>query len=331
MGSVTTMTVGVDNVAGLWTTYIIRKAIPGLKGNLILADYARPAMIPKGVGGYIGRWLVPTMRRGSTTPIADGSATISATAMVTITSVEATIADYGEWFPTGDLAMNTEITEALDIYADIVAYAGATCIDDLLYNEACSTARGFSNYFASRDTTINTAGMTHGDTLILPDLAYARAFMLANDAPGFQSLNGDYLVLIHPNQEVNMITDVTSARLSWAEQNKYVPAGYEKLVDANRLVGRWGGMSIQRSTTTGQSVTHGVFAYKSLLLADWGLGWLGVGESGPKAPRIIRKSPGPNSTNDPLETMHTLGWKVRAVARVLDRASRGLIIYSSKT
>ena len=59
-----TVTTNDGFLNSLWTTYIIRKAVPGLKGNLVLADYARPAMIPKGAGGYIGRWLVPSMRRG---------------------------------------------------------------------------------------------------------------------------------------------------------------------------------------------------------------------------------------------------------------------------
>jgi hypothetical protein len=187
-----TITAGTADVAGLWSTYIIRKAVPGLKGNLLMADYAKPAMIPTGVGGYIGRWLVPTMRRGSTTALTEG-ATLpgpTPTNMTTITSVEATIADYGEWFPIGDLSRNSEITEALDIYSDIVAYAGASCIEDLLYNEAISPARGFSNYFTSRDTTINAGRLTvpNGDTLILPDLVLAAQYLRI--APGSRSSPG---------------------------------------------------------------------------------------------------------------------------------------------
>ena len=89
-------------------------------------------------------------------------------------------------------------------------------------------------------------------------------------------------------------------------------------------------MTIYRTTTI-QSTQHTQFGYAGLIFADWALGWLGLGETGPKAPRIIKKGPGPTTTSDPLDTTHTLGWKVRAVARVLDRAARGLIIYSSQT
>lgn len=332
-----TISTGSVNVPGLWTTYIIRKAVPGLKSNLLFADYARPAMIPKGVGGYIGRWLVPTMRRGSTTALSQTAAVPTAPTenMVTISSVEATIADYGEWFPTSDLAQQSQISEALDIYADVIGYAGATCIEDLIYNEGCGTASaslGFANYFSSHDTTINGGNLllNQGDTLILPDLVYAAQFLRANDAVGFPSLGGDYMVAIHPNQETGMITDVTTLRLSWATQNQYTPNGFKQLVDNNKFVGRWNGTTILRTTTV-RSTAYTTFAYKTMMLADWGVGWLGLGETGPKAPQIIRKDPGPSSTNDPLNIYHTLGWKVRAVARVLDRNSRGLIIYSAQS
>jgi hypothetical protein len=258
--------------------------------------------------------------------------------MVTITSVEATIGDYGEWFPISDLATDSQITEAADIYADIIAYAGATCIEDLLYltaiggNLGATNALGFQNYFTSHDTAVGGGNylLNQGETLILQDLVYSAGFLRSRDAKGFASLGGDYMVMIHPNQETSMITDVTTLRLSWANQNQYTPAGFSQLVDNQKLVGRWNGTTILRTTTVTSTAYTG-FGYKSLMLSDWGLGWLGLGETGPKAPRIIRKSPGPTTTNDPLDMQHTLGWKVRMVARVLDRANRGVIIYSSQS
>jgi hypothetical protein len=43
---------------------------------------------------------------------------------------------------------------------------------------------------------------------------------------------------------------------------------------------------------------------------------------------IKYKVPGPQSTNDPLDTNCTMGWKLRTVARNLDAANRSLVVYS---
>lgn len=318
--SASNITMGATNVS-LWTTYILKKFVPGLKAKLFFTDYARPAMLPRGAGN-IARWLVPTMRVGSTTALTDGSSGAAANA-VTITGVEGTIADYGEYFNVTDLAQETEVSTALDAYRDIMEYAGAGAINTLIYNAADDA----TNFHHVGDSTITGVTLAAADILQAQDFAIVANFFNARDATGFEKLGGDFLLAIHPDAEFELVTDVTNTRLSWSEVNKHVPAGFDTLVNNHRFVGRLGGVTALRTTLIG-TVTEDVAAYVNVALADYGVGWLGLGESGPRRPEIKYKRPGPQSTNDPLDTNNTMGWKARMVAANLDAGNRSLIVYS---
>jgi len=317
------ITVGAADVS-LWTTYIIKKLVPGLKAELIFGDYAEPAQIPSRFGAFVARWLVPTMRVGSTSALTDGSSG-APTDAITISRVEATIADYGEHFSITDLARDSEISTALDSYKDIIMYAGASALDTLIYNAAVTA----SNFLHAGDTTITGVTLAAGDNLKAKDFPIIGAYFRARNAKGWDKLSKDFMLAIHPDTERFLVTDVTTAALSWSEVNKHVPAGFEQLINNHRFVGRLNGVSCLRTTIVG-TITEDVLAHRCIALARYGVGWLGLGENGPRAPEIKIKSPGPQSTNDPLDTLHTMGWKLRAVARLLD-SSRALVVYSAAT
>lgn len=319
--SASNITMGATNVS-LWTTYILKKFVPGLKAKLFFTDYARPATLPK--GGYnVARWLVPSMRVGSVTALTDGSSGAASNA-ITITGVEATIADYGEWFNVTDLAAETEVTAALDAYRDILEYAGAGAINTLIYNAGLAA----TNFIHAGDSTIAGVTLVAGDRLLARDFPVIAGFFRARNVPGFNSLSGDYMLAMHPDVETFLVTDVTNTRLSWSEVNKYVPAGFQQLVDNHRFVGRLNGVSAMRTTLVKIDTEDITSAAFNLALGDYGVGWLGLGESGPRTPEIKYKVPGPQSTNDPLDTNRTMGWKARMVARNLDAANRSLVVYS---
>lgn len=316
------ITVGGADVS-VWTTYIIKQLVPGLKAELNFADYAEPATLPRGAGGYVARWLVPQMRVGSTTALTDGSSG-SATDMVTISGVEATIADYGEWMNISDLANETDISTALDGYKDIIQYAGAAAIDTLIYNAGIAG----TNFLHCGDTTTGGTTLAAGDQLKAKDFPVIGGFFRTQNAKGWDKLSGDFMLSIDPDvSEISLTTDVTTGALSWSEVNKHVPVGFEQLINNHRFVGRLNGVTALRTTIIKQD-TEDVQAKFCVALARYGVGWLGLGQGGPKAPQVIMKQPGPQSTNDPLNTNNTLGWKVRAVARNLDVA-RALTVYSA--
>lgn len=319
--SASNITVGATNVS-VWTTYLLRKFVDGLKANLFFTEYAEKATIPRGAGAYVARWNVPTMRIGSTTAIVDGTWGSAASA-ITLTGVEATIADYGEYINITDLARESQLTGALDQYSDIMSYAGAGAINTLIYNQAKSA----TNFLHAGDTATGGTTLASGDTLKAPDIAFVSQFFRGKDAVGFSNLSGDYMMAIHPDAEYDLVTDVTTAALSWTEVNKYVPRGFDQLIENHRFVGRMNGVSVLRTTLVG-TVTEDIAAHVNVALAKWGVGWLGLGSSPETMPEIIPKRPGPQSTNDPLNINCTLAWKVRMATKILDAGNRALVVYT---
>ncbi len=320
----TTPVVGGSFSEALWSTYILRKFVPGLKAELLFANYAERASIPAGAGGRVARWNVPQMRNGSTVVLTAG-AIVTETAMVDVVAVENTIADYGEHFRIDDLAKETQVSTALDAYKDIVTYAGATAIDQLVYNAAVAT----SGFLHCTDTVVGGATLGNAQQFKLVDVPVITGYFRGNNAKGWDNLSKDFMLAIHPDMEFALVTDVTTTELSWNHVNKHVPEGFDQLINNHRFVGRFNGLSILRTTMIG-TVDEDVDAYRCLALARWGVGWAGLGAKGPMTPTIKMKSPGPNSTNDPLDQIHTLGWKVRATGKLLQNET-ALVVYSSVT
>ena len=315
---------GAD-VAGLWTEYINRKFVPGLKARTIFSDYAEPASIPRGAGGHICIWNVPTMTEGSVAALSACSSGTK-TDMITITKVTAGVTSYGTWFEIDDLAEQTQIRGALDQYRDIVEYAGGTAIDRLIINEAAS---GLTSFLHAGDVSTGGVTLAVGDQLKALDLPVIAEYFRSNNAVGWDKLSGDFMLGIHPAVEKTFVTHVTTDELSWAEVNKHVPMGFEQLINNHQFVGRLNGVSVLRTTMIATVTEPDVAAYVNVALARWAVGWLGIGTA-PKQASIKIKRPGPQTTNDPLDMCNTMGWKVQAAAKVLD-ANRGLIVYSSTT
>lgn len=315
------VTPGVSAVSGVWTTYINRGFVDGLKANLVFADYAEPASIPKGAGAYIARWNLPGMYNGTTTALTDGTSG-SSRALYTISNVEATIADYGEWFGVGSLAKDSAVSGTLDVYREQCEYAGATSIDLLIRNAAITS----TNFLHAGDLTTGGATLAAGDDLTAQDLPVIASFFRAQNAKGWKKLSGDYMLAINPDMELDLVTDVTTTRLSWSEVNKHVPAGFAQLIDNQRFVGRINGVTALRTTMIG-TITEDVAAYQAVALARYGVGWLGL-DGAAKKPMIKIKTEG--GTFDPLDTLNTVGYKVRGVSALLD-SNRALVVYSDIT
>lgn len=311
--------------SGLWTTYILRKFVDGLTANLFFPDYCRPAKVPKGVGGYQAKWNLPTYKIGSVTALVPGTIK-SVGSGITIEVATGEIKDYGDFFQIDDLANDSQVSTALDEYKDMMAYEGAGAINKLLYNQAITA----TNFLHAGDDAISGVALAAGDNLTITDVAFVSKYFRGKDARGFEKLGGDFMLAIHPDAEYWLVTEAPTdgSKIAWTDVNKHVPAGYDMLVKNHRYVGRFSGTTVLRTTLV-DTVTEDVSAHKNVALADWGVGWLGLGQSGPKAPTVKFKSPGPQSTNDPLDQVHTLGWKVRMAAKILDATNRCLIVYSA--
>lgn len=323
------VTADVGGLTGVWTdVYILRRFVDMLKAELLFAKFSEPAMIPKNTGGYVARWNIPQSFSGSTTVLTEASAgTVGERTSTGINSVESTINTYGEFMKLGEIASDSWTPGTGEVFAEQFSYAGADAIDNLIYTQA----KLATNDLTSGDTTAGTGTTPTAATVArITDFSAIAGFFYGQNAKGFKGLGGDFVWLMHPNQEVDLVTELTTDSTSaWRQTFRNTDKVVNTLIDNHRMVGSFGSVTAFRTTQI-DSAVEGVTTYVSIALARWGLGWAGLGEQGPTAPVMKRKRPGPNDTSQPLDLYETIGWKVKLAAKLLDN-SRILIVYSGSS
>ena len=316
------------NAAGLWTTYILRKFIPALRDNLVLSQYAEKASLPKGEGALVARWNKMANLAVDAVALDEGSATDNMITEVAVTSVEATVASYGQWMQISDLAEESVTRSALDAYSDTFAYAGAKVLDKLIYNQAVAT----TSLLKSGDTSATTEIMVSTNVLTAQDAVVVGELLRANNARGFESLGNKYYFGISAEQELDLVTDVTTTRLSWSNVFQHTSPGLDRIVNKTNgdVVGAIGrvvvGLCDAVDTVVAESTTN-VTVYRGIALSRHGVGWLGFGTK-QTSPKIIMKRPGSGDTSNPLNQYMTVGYKFKGVSKLLD-SSRAFTVYSA--
>ena len=323
--------------AGLITTSIRRKFIPRLKNKLRFDPYCASGKLEMRGGSKTLRWNLAADIGAFTTALTENTTSYGVVpegkiSTITITSVLQTVSDYGAWTPISDLAESVWTSETREEYADIFSYSAAKTKDTLLRDAALAT----TSYFTAQSTA--TAGTTiwATSTAIAQDLNYIRGAFDQADCDAFDSLGGNYLLVIHGEVEQDMVADVTTGRLSWSPLIQSVNAGYDRITNY-KGPGALLGVAVMRSNNIGTVVlttsstpiglgAAGVTVYKCVALADHGIGKTTLDQS---EPRIIRKTPGPGTVSVPLDTFGTLGWKMR-LAQGLLSSTRALTYYAAK-
>jgi len=325
---------GATESAGLITTSIRRKFIPRLLNKLRFDPYCASGKLEMRGGSKTLRWNLASDIGVYTTALTEDTlTTANQINTLTITSVLQTVSDYGAWAPQSDLSDSVWTNETRNEFADMFAYSAAKTKDTLLRNAALATTTAFwaQGTGTGAPTTVFATG-----TAIAQDLNYIRGAFDQADCDAFDSIGGNYLLVIHGEVEQDMVADVTTGRLSWSPLIQNVPAGYDRITNY-KGPGALLGIAVMRSNnidtitlTTGStpigSGAAGITVYRNVALADHGIGKTTLDQA---EPRIIRKNPGPSTVSVPLDTYGTIGWKMR-LAQGLLSSSRALTYYAAK-
>jgi len=318
---------GTGGVSGVWTTYINKKFVDMLTPNKVIAKFAEPAQLPKQAGGYVARWNIPQRLAGVTTALTEASATAGEIANTTISSVEATVSEYGQWMKVSDLAADTNIRGTLDVYAEQFSDAAI----DTIELKCAASALTTTNYLYADEKAANIGTMTTADIATAQTFVAIGGFFNGQNARGHSSIGGRFAWFIHPDQEVDIQAEVTTDALSWSNVKMHTPEGYKEMNSLDtKMVGSLGQVCAFRTTNIG-TVTETVNTYQSFALARHGVGFIDLDNAKPQdmgGNYIKIKRPGPNDTSQPLDMYQTIGYKIRAQSRLLD-ASRALVVYSA--
>lgn len=288
-----------------YSKYLIENAKPAL----VYDQFGQKHNIPKNGGKTIEfRKYYPLPK--ATTPLTEG--VTPAGKALTVSTVTATVKQYGDFVPLTDMllltAIDNNLVQALDLLG---AQAGATL--DTVTREILMG--GTSVQYAEGQVT-SRATLTAEHKLTVKAVRLAARFLKKQNAP---KIDGGYVAIIHPDIAYDIQDDP-----DWKEWNKYTTS--DKMFQGEigkianvRFVETTEAKIFARAGASNQDV------YATLVLGANAYGTTNIEGGGLET---IVKQLGSGGTEDPLNQRGTAGWKatktaVRLVEQFMVRVETG--------
>ena len=290
----TTLSGGLsDEMKTYYSDYLIDNAQP----ELVHDQFGQKHPIPKNGGKTIEfRKFVPLGK--ALTPIEEGKTPDGQS--LTVTKLEATVQQYGNYVTLSDLIQLTAIDNTLVETTKLLgAQAGMTL--DTITREVLN---GGTNVIYAGGKEARTA-LTADCKLTVDDIYKAARFLKAQNAP---KIEGGYVAIIHPDVAYDLMRDE-----EWIDVHKY--SATSEIFEGE--IGKLGGVRFVETTEAKIFADAGASnrdVYSTLVL---GANAYGVTELEGGGLQHIVKQLGSGGTSDPLNQRGTAGWKATKVAERL--------------
>lgn len=288
-----------------YSKYLIENAKPAL----VYDQFGQKHNIPKNGGKTIEfRKYSPLPK--ATTPLTEG--VTPAGKALTVSTVTATVKQYGDFVPLTDMllltAIDNNLVQALDLLG---AQAGATL--DTVTREILMG--GTSVQYAEGQVT-SRATLTAEHKLTVKAVRLAARFLKKQNAP---KIDGGYVAIIHPDIAYDIQDDP-----DWKEWNKYTTS--DKMFQGE--IGKIANVRFVETTEAKIFAKAGASnqdVYATLVLGANAYGTTNIEGGGLET---IVKQLGSGGTEDPLNQRGTAGWKatktaVRLVEQFMVRIETG--------
>lgn len=282
-----------DEMKTYYSDYLIDNALP----ELVHDQFAQKHPIPKNGGKTIEfRKFVPFDK--ATKALTEGITPDGGT--LTVTKLEATVAQYGFYVTLSDILQLTSIDNTLVETTKLLgSQAGMTL--DTITREVL--AGGTNVVYAGGKEA--RAALDESCKLTVDDIYKAARFLKAQNAP---KIDGSYVAIIHPDVAYDLMRNE-----EWIEAHKY--AATSELFEGE--IGKIAGVRFVETTEAkifADGGKEGRDVYSTLVL---GANAYGVTEIEGGGLRHIVKQLGSGGTSDPLDQRSTAGWKAIKVAERL--------------
>ena len=288
-----------------YSKYLIENAKPAL----VYDQFGQKHNIPKNGGKTIEfRKYSPLPK--ATTPLTEG--VTPAGKALTVSTVTATVKQYGDFVPLTDMLLHTAIDNNLVQALDLLgAQAGATL--DTVTREILMG--GTSVQYAEGQVT-SRATLTAEHKLTVKAVRLAARFLKKQNAP---KIDGGYVAIIHPDIAYDIQDDP-----DWKEWNKYTTS--DKMFQGE--IGKIANVRFVETTEAKIFAKAGASnqdVYATLVLGANAYGTTNIEGGGLET---IVKQLGSGGTEDPLNQRGTAGWKatktaVRLVEQFMVRVETG--------
>ncbi len=290
--STTTQTIGALSAEN--KTFYERALLSRLVPNLVYAKYGQKKPVPAHEGG-----TVSFRRFGALSP-----ATAALTEGVTpdgsnlsITTVTATPAQYGDFVQISDKLDLVGIDPVLTETAELLGEAAALTVDTLVRDVVCA---GTNVQYAGGRASRNA--LTAANVLTAAEVRKAVKTLRAANAKPIDG--GFFIGIVPPNVASDLMADAL-----WQDVSKY--NGGDAILRGE--IGKLCGVRFVESTNVPAAEnSSGVTVYSCMIIGSDAYGVVDV-EHG-ATPRLIVKPFGSGGTSDPLDQRATAGYKLYMTA-----------------
>jgi len=225
-----------------------------------------------------------------------------------VTSVTATVAQYGGFVQGSDLLELVAIDPVIQEYTEIMGEWAGDTIDQLIRNVM---AAGTNVRYAS--TAGSRGGVGSGMILNSTEIRKAVRTLKAQNTRPFPG--GNYVAVMHPNTEYDVMADSTILNSLYYAKER----GVENPLFRGEI-NSWMGTSFVESTNAKIQASLGLSGQDVYNTLFMGRDAYGVTEIDGMTLKTYFKSKGSAGTADPLDQTWTLGWKTSLAGVILNNA-----------
>lgn len=283
-----------DEMKTYYSDYLIDLAEP----ELVHDQFGQKHPIPKNGGKTIEFRQydpLPEMTEALTEGVTPDGQSLS------VSTVEATVKQYGGYVTLSDLLLLTAIDNNLVQATKLIASQAGRTLDTITREvlNSGTVVQYAEGQVASR------AALTATHKLTVDAIRMAVRYLENQDAP---KINGYYVGIIHPNCKYDLMDDP-----KWTNPHEYTDTSNIYQNEIGELYGVRFVQSSRAKVFEGKG-TGGLDVYSTLILADDAYGVTDI--SGGGLQHIVKQL-GSAGTADPLEQRATCGWKATKVAELL--------------
>lgn len=299
--SYTLNTTGSSTLSGEMKTYYSDYLLDIASPLLVHSQFGQKHPIPKNGGKTIEfRKYAPLAK--ATTALTEG-VTPDGTSL-SMSTITATINQYGAWVPLTDILMLTAIDNNLVQATKLLGDQAGRTLDTLTRNEILA---GCTNIQYGDGSKTSDTELTATDKLSIAAIFRAVRTLKKNLA---KPIDGSYVAIIHPDVAYDIMTSD-----GWIDIQKY--SNTTHIYEGE--IGKIGGVRFVETTEAaikvdGAGSTAKRDMYVTLVL---GADAYGVTEVSGGGLEHIVKQLGSAGTADPLDQRATVGWKATHVAKML--------------
>ena len=299
MATLNTNTTATSGISSTMGEYWDRKLLENMKPKLLHLQFGQKRPMPANNGKQVSfrKW---TPFGALTTPLTEG--TPPAGQSLAQTEITATIAQYGGYVTESDLLDLTAIDNVKMDAAEMMADQGALTLDTLVRDELHTSA---NVVFANGKTARNALAAT--DKLTSVEIRKAVRTLKKNRAPMFTTGSKSYYVcIVGPDTEYDLMDDPT-----WVDVSKY--SASEQIFYGE--VGTLYGCKVICADETKIFEDAGASSADVASTLVFGRNAYGIVDiEGSGNVQMKMKAAGSAGSDDPLDQVNTIGWKVMAFA-----------------